>query len=409
MAPFSQNPPKRERVIVRFQYRTCLEMTAFGAKPPVGRTPPFVPFFALAALDAMFGGGAWFLALTGAGAPQLPFAGFADWHSREMLFGYLGAALAGFFLTALPRWTGRPVPLWSIRAILATWLAARFAPLAPNPFAVFAAAPGIALAVTAAFHVGATRDARNAKTVALLGLYAGAGACCAGAAVGPARDLAMRLAIAAMIGLVMIIGGRVLPALTIRYDALCGEAPLPHVARTIEHLSAAWAAAALIGWLVIPGGSALAIVLGCAAIGQILRMAGWLGRRTASSPPLRALYVAYACVPAGFALLAAHALAPELIPESAGFHMWMVGSFGGMTLAIMSSMIRKRNNLAFATSCAGAATALLWLLATLCRMAAAFVPSPAGWLIAAAVAWAAAFGLFLFDFRAVLLRGHFTR
>jgi uncharacterized protein involved in response to NO len=87
----------------------------------------------------------------------------------------------------------------------------------------------------------------------------------------------------------------------------------------------------------------------------------------------------------------------------------MVGSFSGMTLAIMSSMIRKRNNLAFTTSRAGAATALFWLVATLCRIAAAFVPSPAGWLIAAALAWAAAFGLFLFDFRAALLRGLFTR
>lgn len=29
------------------------------------------------------------------------------WHMHEMLWGYLGAALAGFLLTALPNWTGR--------------------------------------------------------------------------------------------------------------------------------------------------------------------------------------------------------------------------------------------------------------------------------------------------------------
>lgn len=385
-------------------------MTAPNPTPLSGRTPPFVPFFTLAALDAMFGGGAWLLALTGAGVRQFPFTDFVSWHSREMLFGYLAATLSGFFLTALPRWTGRLVQPWNVRAILIIWLAARFAPLPPNPFAILAAAPAIALAVTAVFNIGAAKDARNAKTAILLGLYAGAGACCAGTAAGPARDLAMRLAIAATIGLVMIIGGRVLPALTIRYDALCGEAPLPQVTRAIERFSTVWAAAAaLVGWLVIPDGGALAILLGCAAIEQILRMAGWLGRRTASSPPIRILYIAYASVPSGFALLAAHALAPELIPESAGFHMWMVGSLGGMTLAIMSSMIRKRNNLAFTTSRAGAATALFWLLATLCRIAAAFVPSPSGLLIAAALAWAAAFALFLFDFRAALLRGRFSR
>ena len=28
------------------------------------------------------------------------------WHAHEMIFGYAGAALGGFFLTAVPNWTG---------------------------------------------------------------------------------------------------------------------------------------------------------------------------------------------------------------------------------------------------------------------------------------------------------------
>ena len=36
-------------------------------------------------------------------------AGFGDqlWHQHEMLFGFAGAAIAGFILTAIPNWTGR--------------------------------------------------------------------------------------------------------------------------------------------------------------------------------------------------------------------------------------------------------------------------------------------------------------
>ena len=30
-----------------------------------------------------------------------------DWHAHEALFGYGGAVVAGFLLTAVPNWTGR--------------------------------------------------------------------------------------------------------------------------------------------------------------------------------------------------------------------------------------------------------------------------------------------------------------
>ena len=48
------------------------------------------------------------------------------WHAHEMLFGFIGAAIAGFLLTAVPSWTGRrgfagpPLVI-----LLALWLGAR--------------------------------------------------------------------------------------------------------------------------------------------------------------------------------------------------------------------------------------------------------------------------------------------
>ncbi len=364
------------------------------------QTPPYAIFFTLAALDAAFGVGVWLPTL--AAAPFSPGRELAAWHGREMLFGYLGASLCGFFFTALPRWTGRPVQPWAVRVVLTLWLVARIAPPSPH-FALAAALPSVALAAIVTFHILAARNTRNFKMAALLWVYAASAYFTADPLAPVTRDFAFRLAIVALAGLVMTIGGRVLPALTTRFDMVCGEASELATKSRIEPSCAAFAALGLMFWLVRPESDASAIALFCAAFGQILRMQGWLGKRTVSSPHLWAFYVAYAMIPAGFALLGAHALAPGNIPQSAGLHVLAVGGFGGMCLAVKSSMIRKRRNLAFVVSGASVAMALLWLAALLCRTAAAFADAPTPWLLAAALTWAAAFALFLYDFRAPLL------
>ena len=48
--------------------------------------------------------------LTAAGGEVTLPSAFAPlvWHRHEMLFGFVGAVIAGFLLTAIPNWTGRP-------------------------------------------------------------------------------------------------------------------------------------------------------------------------------------------------------------------------------------------------------------------------------------------------------------
>ncbi|WP_146751205.1 NnrS family protein, partial [Pseudomonas aeruginosa] len=98
----------------------------------VRKSPPipffsqgFRPFFLMAALWAAISMGIWItywaggMALTG---PLLPL----DWHVHELVFGYGGAVLCGFLLTAIPNWTRRP-PLSGLplAALALIWLAAR--------------------------------------------------------------------------------------------------------------------------------------------------------------------------------------------------------------------------------------------------------------------------------------------
>jgi uncharacterized protein involved in response to NO len=49
------------------------------------------------------------------------------WHAHEMIFGYLGAVLVGFLLTAVASWTGLPtVGGRGVVGLLTLWLVARW-------------------------------------------------------------------------------------------------------------------------------------------------------------------------------------------------------------------------------------------------------------------------------------------
>ena len=106
----------------------------------------FRPFFLFGAVYAGAMVPLWLAVF--AGDVSLPSAlAPRDWHVHEMLFGYMGAVIAGFLLTAVPNWTGRlPIQGMPLAILFATWLAGRLA-------VTFSALIGweIALAIDAAF------------------------------------------------------------------------------------------------------------------------------------------------------------------------------------------------------------------------------------------------------------------
>lgn len=49
-----------------------------------------------------------------------------QWHAHELVFGFAAAVVAGFLLTAVPNWTGRPRQSgWPLVLLAVPWLAAR--------------------------------------------------------------------------------------------------------------------------------------------------------------------------------------------------------------------------------------------------------------------------------------------
>src|SRR4029453_12011847 len=99
----------------------------------------FRPFFLGAALFAAIAVPAWILIVTGAIGSKFLYAP-REWHFYEMLFGFLPAAMAGFILTAIPNWTGRP-PIRGalLMSLFVLWLGGRLMLAFPGPIPVTAA------------------------------------------------------------------------------------------------------------------------------------------------------------------------------------------------------------------------------------------------------------------------------
>ncbi|MDQ2104796.1 NnrS family protein [Azospirillum isscasi] len=342
---------------------------------------PFRPFFLLAALDALPAVGLWVPVLLGwdvSGViPDVP-----GWHARALLFGTVPVMMAGFLRTALPRWTGRPLAgarVWPL--LVPLWLAGR----ALSPWIAVAHAPFLALlAVLAAVQVVAARDRRNAVVAVLAGALAGTALC-----------NAVPAALAVLLGLVMVLGGRIAPSLTATHLGLPGKAMLFAGRPLFERAAALAAACALAGWLTAPASGATITASLLAALMQTARLLQWRGWRTLDRPSVFAVHAAYACVPLGFAALA--------VSPGAAVHLWTVGALGLMGFAVMSSMIRKHAGNAFARSAAVTACYALTGLAVALRAGAEMVgEGRAVWLLAAVCAWTGAVVLFLAIFGRIL-------
>lgn len=361
------------------------------SEPPTRSRQPFRPFFALAAVDAIVGVLPWLLPY---GSPS------ANGHRDELLWGMVPAVMAGFLLTALPRWTrAPPMPAALVDALLLLWLAGRLAHWwRPDHGSLLAGAFILGLAATLGVRVVAAGKTREYKVVALLVLLALSALLPSVAADRLPAGFPHRLALASVLALVAVIAGRIIPALTTTWLCLHGRAPARRLPPLFELASALALAAALGCWCLGVGGGTLASA--CAAILHSVRLLAWRPRGALGHPGLLALYLAYGWLPAGFALLFFHQAGLGLFGENAAIHAWSVGAVGLMCLAVMASMIRRQTRRPFSNS--GTLTAAL-------ACGAAAVPSRlmaeiAGriWLLPAVACWIGAFLLFLLAFRAQL-------
>ena len=318
----------------------ALRKRRMAASPPFLRGG-FRPFFFGAATWAVIAIGLWLVEPTGAIALPTGFDPVA-WHRHEMLFGFVGAAICGFLLTAIPNWTGRmPIAGKPLLALFGLWAAARLAVLTSGATGLWAAAVFdiglfVSLALLAGREVMMSKN-RNLPVVALVLLFAVADAgdyLQAGGVIG--GDYGWRGAIALVILMISLIGGRIIPSFTRNWLVKSGMGgALPTQPQSLDVLILASTAIALLFWLVVPGSRLTGAMLVIASLAQALRLSRWGGARTFSDPLVAILHVGYAWVPVGLFLLGL-AVAGADLPRSAGIHALTAGAMTTMILAVMS-------------------------------------------------------------------------
>lgn len=370
----------------------------------------FRPFFLLGAAWALIAVLVWLPQYFG--VISLPIAIPAlDRHIHEMLYGYVPAVAAGFLLTAIPNWTGRlPVNGAPLAALLTLWIAGRLAMLASAAIglplaACIDSAFLLTLAATAAREIMAARNWRNLRVLIVLGvLIAGNIVFHVECITRGAADVGIRLGIAAVLGLIMLIGGRIIPSFTHNWLARRERGRMPVSFGRFDALALAAGALALAAWCARPEHPVTGVLLLLAGLLHLVRLARWAGERTAADRLVLVLHVGYAFVPTGFLLVAGSILWPAAVPLSAGIHAWTAGAVAVMTLAVMTRASLGHTGSALTASAATQAIYLSAVLAAVLRIAAAFAPQVPGLLDVAGLGWLLAFGAFVAVFGPLLVR-----
>ena len=272
-----------------------------------------------------------------------PALSAVDWHAHELLFGYTGAVIAGFLLTAIPNWTKRyPVSGWRLAILFSIWLAGRAAmawsgPLGPWPTAIVELAYPLALALVIAREIIAGKNHRNLRVLLLVGLFALADALFLYEAFAlGAADIARRGAISVIIMLIMLIGGRVVPSFTRNWLA---QRKLPSVPVPFNNTDAAIMAASALAlglWTALPDLLWTGIALIFAGLANAVRLFRWKGWLTSAEQLVLILHIAYGFIPLGLIATGLAVTFPMLVPPTAALHLLTAGAIGGMTVAMMT-------------------------------------------------------------------------
>jgi len=298
----------------------------------------FRPFYLIASIFASSSILLWISQYSG----HLPaeFLRSPAWHGHEMLFGYTMAVIAGFLLTAVANWTGKPTPTHgALMALAALWVAGRV--LVLTPFALAAAVVNVAFPVALAFGIGKaivqSGNRRNYFFLALLGLL--------GVAVlafhlshldvfpWPERA-SLQVGLDVVLFIMAVIGGRVIPMFTNNGVPGAQATRKPMVER-----AALIGALALIGIDILPTpGWLVAVIAFAVALAHAIRLYLWRPHRTRGVPLVWVLHLAYAWMVVYLVLRGLAELG--LVEPVFAVHALTIGAIGGMTIGMMTRTAR---------------------------------------------------------------------
>src|SRR3954465_12890265 len=270
---------------------------------PVLLSYGFRPFFLFGAIYAGLAVLAW-LPIFGGELELWTAFSPVDWHVHEMLYGYVPAVVTGFLLTAIPNWTGRlPIQGTPLLVLVSVWIVGRvFVTASAETGWLLAAIVDVsflALVVAAtAREIVAGKNWRNLRVVGLVTvLLVGNIAFHVEAHVQGTAEYGARIGIAAIVLLIVVIGGRIVPSFTRNWLARENPGRLPVPFGRFDMIVIVASAAALMLWIGIPQSFTVGAALLVAGVLQSARLARWAGDRTTRERLVLVLHLGYAFIP----------------------------------------------------------------------------------------------------------------
>lgn len=360
----------------------------------------FRPFFASCALYAVVLMTAWIgvftFGWTMAGAQP------NNWHAHEMIHGVVAAAIAGFLLTAVPKWTGtRQLHGLFLLLLWLLWLAGRAGFWLTDTYTDGVAGkvaqvldlaflPTLSIAVT--WPILKTGNRRNLLIAAVLAALFAANLMQGFDALSHRANI---LALDLVMVLMVIIGGRIGPAFTRNWLARKGlKAGAVQVHGWLDMTALGLVIALAIAALVETPGQVVGTIALAAALANFARLVEWQGWRAWRDPLVWVLHVGYAWIVISLFLRGVAGLAPAL-PSNAWVHALGVGAVGTLILGVMSRATLGHTGRELHLPAGG------WIMFALVTIAAvARTGNAIGWfghghaLTLAGLAWIAAFAIF---------------
>ena len=360
----------------------------------------FRPFFLLAAGFAAFQVLHWILVYNGLIEDTGHFQGALQ-HAHEMIFGYVAAVIVGFLLTAARNWTGIPTASGlALAGLTAVWALGRVAMCGVLPLPPFLAAlldmaflPAAAIALAVPLLRAGNR--RNYPMPMVLLVLAAANAVLHLSAlevIAEGTERALPLAFGVVALLIVLLGGRVVPAFTANALPQAGVKRNQSLDVAALALTAAVPVSDLLG---APLTGLQTALLAAAALVNGLRMVNWKPWATRCVPLLWVLHLGYAWIVVYFLLRALEGLGAEIGPATA-LHALTAGAIGTMTIGMMSRTSRGHTGRALVAS---PLETMCFGFVTLAALARVFAPLvwPEAYATAVALSatfWFSAFGIF---------------
>jgi len=263
-----------------------------------------------------------------------------QWHGHEMLFGYAGAVIAGFLLTAVQNWTGRTTANGMPLIILfLLWLGARAFAILPQQgglYYVLLFSNLFYAALLVAIFRPIIQTGNNAQWIigAKLVLLWVLDVLFLSAALGwlgsESASMWLLIAVYTMVGLILVMAQRVMPFFTRNAIEDKGNVRDYPYASLISLLS-------LVGLVIADVMGWQNAMLACGmlfAVSNIIRLYGWYDAVIWHKPLLWVLFIALVFIIVGVIMRVTSHLTATL--PSLGLHAMSYGGIGVITIGMMA-------------------------------------------------------------------------